>query len=281
MGLNQRWALKYVRTKFKLLSTISKRKAAEKAFMLFCTPQYRNKKKPPAIFEKAENLDFNFDKYKIQGYRWNKNAGKKILILHGFESSIVNFDWYIKPLINLGYCIMGFDAPAHGKSSGKMFNALLYRRFITDIDDKYGPVTNFLAHSLGGLAVCLALEEWKHNEAFKVVLVAPATETTTAVNSFFKYLNLNGEVRKEFDNIICKKTGNQPEWFSISRVAETIRARVLWLHDKDDHMTPLSDVQTIIEKKYSNFEFYITEGLGHRRIYRDNKVTKKIIEFLN
>jgi len=280
MGLNQRLALKYVRTKFKLLSTISKRKAAEKAFMLFCTPQYRNKKKPPAIFEKAENLDFNFDKYKIQGYRWNKNAGKKILILHGFESSIVNFDWYIKPLINLGYCIMGFDAPAHGKS-GKMFNALLYRRFITDIDDKYGPVTNFLAHSLGGLAVCLALEEWKHNEAFKVVLVAPATETTTAVNSFFKYLNLNGEVRKEFDNIICKKTGNQPEWFSISRVAETIRARVLWLHDKDDHMTPLSDVQTIIEKKYSNFEFYITEGLGHRRIYRDNKVTKKIIEFLN
>ena len=281
MGLNQRLALKYVRTKFKLLSTISKRKAAEKAFMLFCTPQYRNKKKPPAIFEKAENLDFNFDKYKIQGYRWNKNAGKKILILHGFESSIVNFDWYIKPLINLGYCIMGFDAPAHGKSSGKMFNALLYRRFITDIDDKYGPVTNFLAHSLGGLAVCLALEEWKHNEAFKVVLVAPATETTTAVNSFFKYLNLNDEVRKEFDNIICKKTGNQPGWFSISRVAETIRARVLWLHDKDDHMTPLSDVQTIIEKKYSNFEFYITEGLGHRRIYRDNKVTKKIIEFLN
>ncbi|HVE61124.1 MAG TPA: hypothetical protein VNA26_04850, partial [Chitinophagaceae bacterium] len=64
-------------------------------------------------------MNFEFDKYRIQGYCWNGNSEKKILILHGFESSIVNFDRYVKPLINLGYCVMGFDAPAHGKSSGK------------------------------------------------------------------------------------------------------------------------------------------------------------------
>ncbi len=46
-------------------------------------------------------------------------------------------------------------------------------------------------------------------------------------------------------------------------------------------MKPLSDLQTIIEKKYPNFEFYISEGLGHRRIYRDSAVSKKIIDFLN
>lgn len=281
MGLKQQLGLKYVRTKFKLLSSISKRKAAEKAFIQFCTPQYRNKKKLPRIYEKAEKINFDFDQYKIQGYGWNRNAKKKILILHGFESSIVNFEHYIKPLMNLGFCVMGFDAPAHGKSSGKTFNALLYRRFIIDINNKYGPVTNFLAHSLGGLALCLVLEEWKHDETFKVVLVAPATETTTAVNHFFKYLKLNGEVRNEFDRIIYEKTGNQPEWFSIARAAKTIKAQVFWLHDKDDHMTPLSDVQTIIEKKYPNFDFYISEGLGHRRIYRDSTISKKIIDFLN
>jgi len=46
-------------------------------------------------------------------------------------------------------------------------------------------------------------------------------------------------------------------------------------------MTPLTDVKKIIEKKYLNFEFYITEGLGHRRIYRENIVSKKIIDFFN
>jgi len=215
MRLNQRLALKYVRTKFKLLSTISKRKAAEKAFILFCTPQYRNKKKLPRIFEKAEKLSFEFEKNTIQGYCWNRNAGKKILILHGFESSIVNFDRYVKPLINLGYCVMGFDAPAHGKSSGKMFNALLYRQFINDINFKYGPITNFLAHSLGGLAICLTLEDWKHDETFKIVLVAPAAETTTAVDNFFKYLKLKDEVRKEFESIINKKTAISRNGFQL------------------------------------------------------------------
>jgi len=92
------------------------------------------------IFEKADELNFDFEQNKIQGYRWNRN---------GEKSSIINFDRYIKPLVNLGYCILRFDAPAHGKSSGKMFNALLYRRLINDINDKYGPVTNFLAHLLG------------------------------------------------------------------------------------------------------------------------------------
>jgi len=34
------------------------------------------------------------------------------------------------------------------------------------------------------------------------------------------------------------------------------------------------------EANYPNVEFVITKGLGHRRIYRDNKVVKAIVEFL-
>ncbi|HZH01135.1 MAG TPA: hypothetical protein VEY32_08635, partial [Flavisolibacter sp.] len=61
MSINQRLALKYIRTKFNILSSLSKRKAAEKAFQLFCTPQYRNKKKLPPIFEKAESIRFKYE----------------------------------------------------------------------------------------------------------------------------------------------------------------------------------------------------------------------------
>jgi hypothetical protein len=45
-------------------------------------------------------------------------------------------------------------------------------------------------------------------------------------------------------------------------------------------MTPLSDVKPIMDKNYPNFHFIISEGLGHRRIYRDNKSLKAIIDFL-
>jgi hypothetical protein len=61
MKLSQRLALKYIRTRLKLLSSISKKKAAEKAFELFCTPQQRNKKALTKIFEQAESLHFKIE----------------------------------------------------------------------------------------------------------------------------------------------------------------------------------------------------------------------------
>jgi esterase/lipase len=280
MRFRQKLILKYIITKFKLLSTLSKRKAAEKAFQLFCTPQYRNKKKLPRVFEQAENLHFTFHGSVIKGYRWNHPAEKKALILHGFESSVINFDRYVKPLIKKGYEVLAFDAPAHGRSTGRMINALLYKEFIVTVCNKYGPIQSFMGHSLGGLAISLAIEEMKHDKDWKVALIAPATETTTAIDTYFKFLKLDGEVRKEFNKVIQDISGHKPEWFSVARAVKHIKAQVLWAHDKNDDMTPFSDVEPVIEAHYPNIHFMVTEGLGHRRIYRDNKVSKAVIDFL-
>ncbi len=184
MKLTQRLALSYVRAKFKLLSSISKKKAAEKAFELFCTPQHRNKKPLPKIFDQSEKLDIKIDDLNIQGWRWNHPAEKKVLIIHGFESSVVNFEKYIKPLIAKGYEVLAFDAPAHGRSDGKQINAPLYKRTIREIDKRYGPIHSYMAHSFGGLAVCLALEEISHTSDYRLALIAPATEKTSAIDSF-------------------------------------------------------------------------------------------------
>lgn len=279
MRFSQQLALKYIRTKFKLLSSISKRKAAEKAFQLFCTPQYRNKKKLPKIFEQGETIRFRFLNYTIQGYRWNTFSNKKVLILHGFESSVINFDRYINPLIRKDYCVLAFDAPAHGRSTGKEINVLIYKEFINFINKEYGPIKNFIAHSLGGLALSLTIEDWEHDPSYKIIYIAPAVETRTAIDSFFSFLHLDEEVRREFDKVIQQRGGYPPAWYSITRAAKHIKATVLFFQDKDDDMTPLADVYPIIEANHPNFKFILTEGLGHRRIYRDNKVAKAIIDF--
>lgn len=281
MRLAQRLVLKYIRTKFKLLSSISKRRAAEKAFELFCTPQYRNKKKLPPIFEKAEKIEFPFEGYKVRGYRWNSSdSNKKAMILHGFESSVINFDRYVKPLIKKDYEVLAFDAPAHGRSTGKRITVITYKTLVRYIWDEYGPIDAFITHSFGGLTLSLALEEIPHSSSTKVVLIAPAAETKTAIDNFFKFIQLDNGVREEFDKLIEEMGGQPPEWYSVSRVAPKLQAQVLFLQDRDDHMTPLSDVKPIMDKNYPNFHFVISEGLGHRRIYRDNQSFKKIMEFL-
>ena len=278
--LAQKIALRYYKAKFKLWSAVSKRKAAEKAFELFCTPQSRNKKELPKIFEQAENLHFKLGADNIKGWRWNKKAGRRVLILHGYESSITNFDRYVKLLIKKGYEVLAFDAPAHGRSGGKKINAPLYKKMIEEIHQQYGPVESYMAHSFGGLAVCLALEEMSHTTDYRLALIAPATETTTAIDTFFSFLQLDKLLRQEFDKIIIKKGGVSPEWYSIKRAMKHIKAKVLWVHDEDDNITPITDVLKVKEENYLNIEFVFTKGLGHRRIYRDNKVIQTIIDFL-
>ena len=280
MTFKQRLALMYVRAKFSMLSSLSKRKAAASAFDLFRTPQTRNTKLPSPIFDKAEKLQFNIEGVTVHGYSWNHNVLKKVLIVHGFESSIVNFDHFVFPLMDKGYGVLAFDAPGHGRSGGTTITAPLFAKMITMIYEKYGPVQSFIAHSFGGLTLSMALENMEHNESCKVVFIAPLTELKTSADIFFSILNIDQKVQQRFDELITDMGGYPLEWYSIRRAIKNIRAQVLWLHDEDDDQTPLRDALKVKRDNPANVKFLITKGLGHSRIYTDKKIVQEIIDFL-
>jgi pimeloyl-ACP methyl ester carboxylesterase len=281
MKLTQKIAVACLRNKFRLLTLVSKKKTAEKAFELFCTPQRRTKKQTPKSFEDAEKLTLILNNIPVRGYRWNHPAKPKALILHGFESSVINFDCFVHPLIKKGYEVLAFDAPAHGSSGGERINAPLYRDMILAIHEKYGPVESFLAHSFGGLALSLALETMDHNQNYKAVMIAPATETTTAIQQFFHLLQItNKEVKAEFEKQITVAGGHPSSWYSIKRAFKNIKAFFLWIHDEDDTITPIKDIRQLMDENRPTIRFVITKGLGHRRIYQDKDVIKTILDFL-
>lgn len=280
MSLTQRLAISYIRTKFKFLSAISKKKAAHQAFDLFCTPPTRDKKQLPPLFAAAEKLEFAFQENNIVGYRWNKNGNRKVLILHGFESSAINFAAYVEALVKKGYEVMAFDAPAHGYSGGKRITAIVYRDLIKHVDLQYGPVKSFMGHSLGGFVLSLFLADTPHDTRYRAVFIAPSAETSSAITNFFHFLKLNDQVRKEFEQHIEDISGHPVSWFSISRAMQSIHAKILWIHDEDDLVTPFKDALKVKSENYSNLEFVFTRGLGHSRIYRDPDVVQKVVEFL-
>ncbi len=279
MKLSQRLAIGYIQTKFKLLTVFSARKAAEQAFVLFSTPFLRSKRKEPP--KNAELLSFKLAGHIIKGYRWNHPQPVKVLILHGFGSAAYKFERFVTPLINKGYEVLAFDAPAHGDSDGKTTNAIEYAAMIRKVMDLYGPIERFMAHSFGGIALSLAMEDAPHDANTKIVFIAPATETTAAVDGAFSMLKIkNAAVRKEFDNIIFTISGKETAWFSIRRAVKNIRAAILWIHDEDDDITPLRDALKVKEDNHPNIDFVITKGLGHRKIYHDPAVKKQVISFL-
>ena len=279
MKLGQLLAVNYIRARLNLLAVFSTKKAAEKAFKIFCTPYYRANKPAPPIFEKANPLTINLKGNALKGFKWNSGGIKRVLILHGFESSVKNFDAYVAGLIEKNYEVIAFDAPGHGVSGGKEITLPLYIEMIAAIHFMVGPIQSFMAHSFGGLALAHFMEKTP-NENYRMALIAPATETTTAINTFFRFLQLGEGVRTEFEKIAAAKSGVAAAWFSIPRAMENINAEVLWVHDKNDDVTPLKDVEPVIKKNYPNVSFLITEGLGHKKIYRNNKVIKAVVDFL-
>jgi predicted alpha/beta hydrolase family esterase len=281
MQLAQKVAIGYLRAKLNLIGVVSKKKAAQEAMIIFSTPFRKVKKAVPAIFEKCELIGFRLHGKKIIGYRWNHPSPKKLLVLHGFESSAFNFERYIKPLIKIGYEVIAVDAPAHGKSEGKTINLLDYIETIEETEKRYGPFDAALAHSFGGIAISMYLEKSKRKDKMKLVLIAPATETVTAIDSFFRFLQLNDGIRTEFNKLIHHRTGHWPSHFSIKRVAAQLPAEILWVHDEDDDMTPLSDTEPVQKANYPHIRFMITKGLGHRRIYRDTEVSRIILNFFS
>ncbi|MBL0334462.1 MAG: alpha/beta fold hydrolase [Chitinophagaceae bacterium] len=232
------------------------------------------------FLKKLNHCIFLLEGDTIRGWRWNKGGDKKALIVHGYESTVLNFDRYIKPLVKKGYEVLAFDAPAHGRSGGKKINAPLYKKMILEINRQFGPLDAMIAHSFGGLAAALAMEEINHTANHKMVLIAPATETPTAIDSFFRFLKLDPALRDEFERIIVQKGGVSSAWYSIRRAMKHIRASVLWVHDEDDDTTPWADAQKVKAENHPNIHFVVTSGLGHRRIYRDNKVSRTILDFL-
>lgn len=272
--------IKVFRARLQLLAAISKKRAGNEAFRIFCTPYFRIAYQQ-SQFQHAEKLSFRFGSIKTVGYRWNKGGTKKLLIIHGFRSASVNFLHFAALLIEKDYEIVAFDGPAHGLSEGKSLNAMEYTNFITALCGQFGPFDSFLSHSFGGLAVSMHLANLPENAHIKTVLIAPAANSKQLIEFFFKEMRIKDPfVQKHFYANIHRLSGKEIDWFSIARCVHAIQGSVLWVHDRDDTVTPIQDALDIQETGPANFGFLFTSGLGHRRIYRDKEVVSAIINFL-
>jgi pimeloyl-ACP methyl ester carboxylesterase len=181
--------------------------------------------------------------------------------------------------LHVGYTVKAFDAPGHGISDGKMCNALMLKNTIVEVEKKYGNITHLMAHSMGGIAAALATEELTHIE--KLVLIAPATETPRAIDNFYQFVPLGNTVKEAMVEYIIELAQQPLSYFSVVRSVQQHTTPTLWLHDEGDWICPYEDVLPAQQLHLQHIEFYITKGLGHSKIYRDAKVTKKIIDFMH
>jgi pimeloyl-ACP methyl ester carboxylesterase len=205
------------------------------------------------------------------------NSSKKILLVHGWSGRGTQLVKIADTLIEKGYSIISFDAPAHGKSGTKTTLMLEFIESILEVEKHYGPFEFAVGHSLGGMSILNAVK--KGLQIKKAVVIGSGNSVINIVNTFIEKIGLPNDVAILMKNNFEKKYHFEMESFSAYVAAKDVKIPVLVIHDTDDEDIPVSEAYHLAEH-LSDKELLITNLLGHRKILGDSKVIQKIVEFL-
>ncbi len=258
-------------------SLVSSKLASKKALSLFASPRkgrYNNDQK--RVIDSAFFEEISYNNLEIATYRW-VGKGKTVLLAHGWESNASRWDYILKDLKDQDYNIVALDAPAHGRSGGKQFNAVLYSEFISVVAKKFKPEV-LIGHSVGGMASVFStyLNELPFIE--KMVLLGAPAHFTGVFSRYKSMMGFNNRISNGLDKIVLERFGQPVSYFSTADFLKSTTAKGLIIHDKKDRIIPFEDGQ-LLANRYDNSEFIITTGYGHG--LKDTSLTPKIIGFIN
>jgi len=248
-------------TYYNALSFISKRYAANKALLLFSKPR-----KGKITLEQDDFLgtafqeELKFENHSFMTYRW---LGKKetILLVHGWESNSARWKNLILNLKQKGHNVVALDAPAHGYSGGKLFNAILYSEFIHVAAKHFKPQI-VIGHSVGGMATVFCQNKYQLDQIQKLILIGVPSEFSGVLKRYTDMMGYNQRIKKEINAVILERFGSEPNSFSTSKFLEKINLKGLIIHDEEDQIIPFSDALQI-KNSFKKSILVTTKGMGH------------------
>ena len=258
-------------------SLISSKYATKKALNLFASPRKgRYTETQKNLVSSAFFEDIRYKHFDIATYRWlGKN--KTILLAHGWESNVSRWDYILQNLKDQDYNIIALDAPAHGRSDGKQFNAVLYSEFINAVAKKFEPEV-IIGHSVGGMASVFCLHNHQLPSVKKMILLGAPAHFTGVFDRYKLMMGYNNKISSGLDRVVFENFGKPVDYFSAATFTESIAAKGLIIHDKNDKIIPYEDA-LLFSKRYKNSELISTSGFGHG--LKSPSLTPQIIEFIN
>lgn len=280
-------ALRATRLAFSSLGTVMPEPMAALAERMYFSPRrHRTPQRERAVLAEAEAFVVESEEGPLAAWRWLPlfpwEAGDKgtVLLVHGWEGRASQLGAFVDPLLARGFRVVAADAPAHGRSPGEAVDLPAYARALRDIDEHLGGVDAIVAHSFGGAATALALEEGLGARA--AVLVAPPCSLERFADTFARTVGLTRATEAIFRARLEDRFGR--EWwikYGLDRRAANIEGvPALVIHDEGDKEIPVHEGQTLA-RSWPGAELLVTQGLGHRRILRDEAVVGRAVDFLH
>ncbi|MEM9906699.1 MAG: alpha/beta fold hydrolase, partial [Cyanobacteria bacterium P01_D01_bin.44] len=238
----------------------------QQAFEAFMTPSKNSPSDAErTLLEKAASFSVPLKSTDIRGLSWG--AGPTVLLVHGWGGYGLQLGSFVEPLVEAGYQVVTFDAPAHGSTAGAQTNGLEMTRALKTVAQQQAPITSIIAHSLGAASTTLALSEGLQLQ--KVVYIAAMCWLSNAVVTFARRARLSTDVenglRRQFEARLGKDIWQR---FAIDQNASNLNIPALLFHDQSDRDVAIEESKAIAQA-WSGARLIETSGLRHRRILRN------------
>lgn len=244
------------------LGILYPKKATYLAYKIFSQPRIGklNPNQLPKLLQEANHEILEYKHHKIQTYTWKGNQNV-VLLVHGWESNTMRWKKLLPYLKKTESTIIAIDAPAHGLSSGKEFNAILYSEFIEVAVNKFQPKA-LIGHSVGGMASYFYQYKHQNPAIEKLVLLGAPSDLRIIFSNYVALLSLNSKMSIALENYFVQKFNLQLDDFSGKQFCKQLQTKGIVAHDTKDKIVAYSEGEKI-GKSYTNAKFITTHGFGH------------------
>jgi pimeloyl-ACP methyl ester carboxylesterase len=226
----------------------------------------------------ARNTFIEHKRRMISTWRWGSRDAPAVLLAHGWGGNAVQMRPFVFPLLQAGYRVVAYDQPAHGVSEGKLTGLPDFADVFAEVSGHHGGVQGVIAHSLGAAGAALALA-WGKTHFSKIVLVSPPSDLAGYSRRFARWHWMPEPVRRAMQKAIEERYGVSWDELEVPRIAPRLAAEALVVHDRGDRMTPWTHGASVA-REWPGARLLTTDGLGHRRILGDERVTRVAADFI-
>ena len=225
-----------------------------------------------------EGTRFTFDSQgeAVVAHAWG-DSNKAVWLVHGWAGNLGQLTVLVKPLLEQGFRVIGFDWPGHGASSGSVASLLHTRTAMMKLHALVGQPWGVVAHSFGASATTLCMAAGLGAE--RLAFIAPAIKLQPYVDTFSLAMGLSPSQKSRF-------VKSSEAWlkapfsdFEPMKVVPTLSAPLLIAHSVDDREAPFSDAEQLAQT-WSGATLQSYEKLGHRRILNEAKVIDETVAHL-
>jgi pimeloyl-ACP methyl ester carboxylesterase len=205
-------------------------------------------------------------------------AGPTVLLVHGWNGRGAQLGAFAPALVQVGYQVVTFDTPAHGRSPGRATNLPEISEAIQTVARVCGPVHAVIGHSFGVACAIFAVRQGL--KVNRIVAISPPHNMRGLTQKFFTALDINIRVQEIFNRKFETHFGADLwERFSPEVLARQLDMPGLIIHDQDDRDVPFQEGAAVAQA-WPDAQFVRTTGLGHRRILRDPEVIARVVAFI-